>query len=73
MGEEQTAFGSFLSVRGKFQTAKLAWNWPILEAGGEVVVNTAFWLNAPRLAAALGVQVRPGGAPNSGEMFGYTL
>lgn len=39
-----------------------------------MVGTTAFWFKAPRLAAALGVQVRPGGAPNSGEMclvFGY--
>lgn len=28
VGEEQSASGSFLSVRGKFQTTKLGWNWP---------------------------------------------
>lgn len=36
--------------------------------GREVVCFTAFGFKAPRLAAAIGVQVRPGGARYSSEM-----
>lgn len=59
---------------GKFQTAKLGWNWPIQVGRGRGSCFTAFWLKAPRLAAAIGVQVRPGGAGcSSDNVFGFTL